>query len=356
MENKLLFKIAWFLVNGRRKVLKILEKTAFLLESGIPIKEAINSQYILAKMDKDIISLEVLKSIYLALQEGKTLSAGIKPFVSKDEYTLLLSAERTGALPLAIQNILRLDKEKRESKKILMESISSPLLVLVIAIGLIYYIGTQVLPPIVKFIGKDKITGSTKVIIYITDFVSSPLFFITIAGFVFLIIVIFATFPYLTGKIRVYLDKLLPWSLYKEYTGIMFLISLSVMVSSGIPIVQALKQMLSESTPYLRERIKVITALMLEGKSFGEALYYSGFEFPDREITYDMLIFSKYPNVEKKMFKIIEERFDAFKLKLHNSAKKISGLIHTGVYIIVIMIVLFVAQLMMNLTSNIGGK
>ncbi len=354
-RTNITFKVAWVLLGGRHRLLKILEKTAFLLESGIPIKEAIDSQYRVARKGNDYISSEVLRRVLVSLQEGKTMSEGIKDFLSSDEFTLLKNAEKTGNLVGAIENILRIEKEKKEAKKVLKEGIMGPISVLVVSILLLYYIGAKVLPPIISFIGEENISGVAKFIVVLSGIVRSPWFPVSIVSFFVVMVAIFMTFPVITGRVRLFLDNIPPWSIYKEYTGIIFLISISVMVASGIPIVQALKQVLPESSPYLKERVRKILQLMSEGKSFGEALYQSGYDFPNREVAYDMLIFSRYPNMEKKMFDIVQERFEMLKDNLKATARKIGGTLQALVYILVIGVVASVAQIMMQMQGKIGG-
>lgn len=349
------FKVAWVLLGGRRRLLKILEKTAFLLENGVPIKEAVDSQYRIARKGGDYLSSEILRRVLISLQEGKTMSEGIKDLLSSDEFTLLRNAEKTGNLVSAIENILRIEKEKREAKKVLREGIVGPVSVLVVSILLLYYIGAKVLPPIISFIGEDNISGVARFIVVLSGIVRSTLFPVAIVLFFAVMVVIFATLPILVGKVRLFLDRVPPWSIYREYTGLIFLISLSVMVASGIPVVQALKQVLPESSPYLRERVRKVLRLMSEGRSFGEALYQSGYDFPSREVAYDMLIFSRYPNMERKMFDIVEERFEMLKDDLRSAARKIGGALQTLVYLLVIGVVASVAQIMMLMQGKIGG-
>jgi len=346
------FRILYKLLGGRNKLLKILDKTSFLIENGLPIREAVESQLKIAKDTKDVISEELLKKILNSLAKGKTLSEALKEFLSDEEFLLLYNSEKNGKLRLAIKNLLRMEKEKKEALASLKEGATQPLLVLVVTLALIYYLGVKVLPPIVNFVGKDKLTGTGKFILYFSEFIKSPMFFGLIISFIILGVVVFISFPYLTGRIRVYLDNIFPYSIYREYVGITFLATLSIMVASGIPVMQALKEMVNNSSPYLKERVREFIILMSKGKSLGEAMYESGFNFPNREIVYDMLIFSKYPNVQGKVFEMVEERFKELQRNLKATADKISAGLQMFVYILVILITLASANLMMSIQNS----
>lgn len=348
------FRIAWVLLGGRKKLLKVLEKIAFLVENGLPIKEAIDSQYKLANMDRDFVTAKILRRMLVALREGKAMVDGIKDLLSAEEYMLLKNAEKTGKLPLAITNILMMDREKKEAKKVLREGITGPLSVFAVSVLLLYFIGEKVLPPILSFIGRENVHGAARFIVVLSDFVRSPLFPISLVMLFVCGVLVFLSFPVLTGNVRRVLDSLPPWSIYREYAGVVFLLSLSIMVASGVPITQALRQMLPEANPYLKERLKEFARLMSEGMSFGEALYHSGFNFPTREVAYDMYIFSRYPKVEQKMLDVVRERFEMLRDNLRATAKKIGAFLQMLVYLLVIGVVVSVAQIMMQLQGKVG--
>ena len=352
MERTL--KLFWYLLGGRKKLFKVLEKTAYMMENGIPVSDAVESQIALARRKKDSISLKILRQIKRALSSGQTLSDGVRSFISADEYTLLQNAERTGGLTKAIENLLRLEREKKSARTTLIESISQPLIVLMVAFGLFYYIGASVLPPIISFVGEENLTGGAGLMVAFSRAVRSPLFLVFVIAFFVLLGVVFFTLPVWTGRWRLYAEKLPPWSIYREYVGIMFLTSVSVMVSSGVPVMQALKQMLPSASPYLKERLRKIILLMSEGKSFGEALYESRYNFPSEEIAYDMLIFSRYPSMERKLFEMVEDRLDALKHSLKRNAKAVGTLLEFVVYALVIAVVFSFAQIMLQLQAKIG--
>uniref|UniRef100_A0A1A9VZ18 HTH luxR-type domain-containing protein n=1 Tax=Glossina brevipalpis TaxID=37001 RepID=A0A1A9VZ18_9MUSC len=111
----------------------------------------------------------------------------------------------------------------------------------------------------------------------------------SLLALLFMVIVaygIMKSLPRWTGNLRFHADKYPPWSLYKNLYGATFILNVDAMLSSGIPIEEALQKMLSASaSAWLNERLQATLNAMGSGgeENLGHALDITGYEFPGEE-------------------------------------------------------------------------
>ena len=85
--------------------------------------------------------------------------------------------------------------------------------------------------------------------------------------------------PVWTGQLRKLADALPLFSLYKQWTGLGFLISLSALLKAGVSLREALEKLERRSTRYTAERLQAV--LSRDDAYLGEALAQSGYGWPD---------------------------------------------------------------------------
>ncbi|MFU7556984.1 pilus assembly protein, partial [Pseudomonas paraeruginosa] len=62
---------------------------------------------------------------------------------------------------------------------------------------------------------------------------------ITLIGILVFLFLVFASLPYLRGGLRVHLDKLPPWSVYRMLHGSTFLLNVGVMIQANVSLQDA---------------------------------------------------------------------------------------------------------------------
>jgi type II secretory pathway component PulF len=85
--------------------------------------------------------------------------------------------------------------------------------------------------------------------------------------------------PVWTGELRRQVDKLPLFSLYKSWSGVGFLLSLSSLLKAGESLRDALEMLERRSPPYTAERLRAV--LTRDDAYLGEALAQSGYGWPD---------------------------------------------------------------------------
>jgi hypothetical protein len=92
--------------------------------------------------------------------------------------------------------------------------------------------------------------------------------------------------PRMAGRLRVWLEYIPPWSIYRDMHGYLWICSFLAQCKIGIADVDALENQAQDSrSPWLRSRLNTVQALMVnEGVTLPRAMELSGLNFPSPEI------------------------------------------------------------------------
>jgi len=184
-----------------------------------------------------------------------------------------------------------------------------PTFMIGLSLLIIVAVGVYMVPPLLEFAGNTTWTGSAASLVAISGF--ARVYWWTLPlGLGAIALTIYISFANLTGKVRVVLDKYPPWSLYRMFTGVSWLMSLAALVESGTPIAKALQSLKANSSPYLNERIDKTLSYMKNGDNLGTALKRSGFSFPDNELIGDLEIYSELDNFEETLNTVATDFLD----------------------------------------------
>jgi Type II secretory pathway, component PulF len=101
--------------------------------------------------------------------------------------------------------------------------------------------------------------------------------------------------PRFTGPVRVTLDKLPPWSIYRIVNGAGFLLSMGALVAAGVQSARALEKLRKNASPWLKERLDATLKHVYSGSNVGRAMQRAGYSFPDEEIIEDLCAYADLP-------------------------------------------------------------
>jgi hypothetical protein len=114
--------------------------------------------------------------------------------------------------------------------------------------------------------------------------------------------------PMLTGPVRIALDGMPPWSIYRLSMGGGWLLSVSAMLEAGLVNKDVLQNVLggAAGNPWLHERTQAVIDRLALGLNLGEAMD-TRFRFPDAELVEDMRDYAKSSNFSLVMARIGKE-------------------------------------------------
>ena len=243
-----------------------------------------------------------------ALQNGQPFSEALRGW-APDRERLMLSVGDVSDLESALLNLIKVTEGTTKMIRPIIGAISYPAFLLMMVTLIIYGIGAYMVPPMIEAAPNVQWTGIAKNLADLSDWIRVywPIAFsiVPVSG-----IIIYATIGVWTGSIRAIFDKLPPWSLYKVFVGITWLLAMSALIKGGTPVANALRALRRDSTRYLKERIDKTLVFINNGDNLGLALAKTGLDFPDPEIIGDLKIYSEMDNFEEALDKLANEWLD----------------------------------------------
>ena len=222
------------------------------------------------------------------------------------------------------------------------------------AILIIYGIGAYMVPPMIDAAPSVRWVGTAATLVDISEWIRENWLaaFIT---FPIVMLVVYATIGIWTGPIRAVVDNIPPWSLYKVFIGITWLLALSALVKGGVPVSTALSSLRRDSNAYLKERIDKTLAFIKNGDNLGQALMKTGLNFPDKEIIADLKIYSELDNFEEALEKLADDWLEESAYMIEQKASLLNMAALLAVAGVIAWAVFGVFEMQDQITSAMGA-
>lgn len=240
-----------------------------------------------------------------SLQEGQTFSDSLKGWAPNRE-RLMLSVGDVSDLESALLNLIRVAEGSSRMIRPIIGAVTYPFFLMMLSVLIIWAIGVYMVPPMLSAAPNAQWTGTAKDLVNLSAWIKIH-WLEAFSVLPILALTIYLTIGIWTGPIRVKIDRCPPWSLYKIFTGITWLLALSALVKGGVPVSVALTSLKKDSSRYLVERIDAALFYIKNGDNLGQALDKSGMEFPDKAVVTDLKIYSELDNFEEALDKLANE-------------------------------------------------
>ena len=275
--------------------LQVYRKLGALLKNRFSLMDALERIYNISSKDgKDPgDSMAIATANWMQrVRNGNSFSEALQGWVPSTEI-LMLSVGDVASLELALQHTVRVVEGMNKMRSLVMGAVSYPLFLMFMVCLLIWGVAKFMVPPMVSAVPNLHWTGVAKSLVDLSVFVDQhPILLFSILP----VIVVFVsiTFPFWKGKSRAVFDSVPPWSIYRVFIGVSWLLALSALVRAGMPVSRAMKALsTTDASPYLRYRIDRALAYINNGDNLGEALYHTQLKFPDEEIVGDLRIYAE---------------------------------------------------------------
>jgi type II secretory pathway component PulF len=243
-----------------------------------------------------------------SLQNGFAFSDALKGWAPSRE-RLMLSVGDMSDLESALMNLIRVAEGTDKMLKPIIGAIAYPSFLLLMSVLVIYAIGAYMVPPMEDAAPGARWSGSARDLVDVSHWIQKN-WLLAFSFFPALFILIYATIGIWTGPTRKAIDDCPPWSLYKMFMGITWLLSLSALIKGGVPISVALASLRKDSNRYLRERIDRAMDFIKNGDNLGQALSKTKLNFPDKDIVADLRIYAELDNFEDALDKLANDWLD----------------------------------------------
>ncbi len=288
--------------------LAVYRKLMALLKNRFSLMDALDRLYQIASKDgknpDDTMAIAVTHW-RRSIQNGDSFSVALRGWAPSTEL-LMLSVGDVANLELALENTIKVVEGVNRMKEPVINAISYPMFLICMVIFLIWGVGRFMVPPMVDAVPDLVWTGLAKSLVDLSYFVADHPYALFATLPVIFSIIIF-TFPRWRGGLRAKFDKAPPWSIYRIFIGVGWLLSLAALVKAGTPVSKAMRSLRADASRYLLYRIDRALLFVNNGDNLGDALYRTGLGFPDEEVVGDLRIYAELDNFPNALEQLAQD-------------------------------------------------
>ncbi len=283
-------------------------KLSALLRNRFSLMDALERMYQIASKDgkKPDETMAIAVVAWMReVQNGESFSNALRGWAPATE-VMLLSVGDIANLEMALENTIKVVEGVRRMKEPVIGAVSYPLFLIAMALFLIYGVGRWMVPPMLSAVPNLQWKGLAKSLVSLSYFVSDHPFLLALTLPIAILIVVI-TLPRWKGKSRAIADRIPPYSIYRIFIGVGWLLSLSSLVKAGTPVSKAMRALRADSTPYLLHRIDRALSFVNNGDNLGDALYKTELGFPDDEVIGDLRIYAELDNFSEALGRLSDD-------------------------------------------------
>ena len=288
---------------GFQPRIRFYQEFAALLRSGMSKPEAVALLALVAsdegKKKGEAMSV-LLTAVLRDMRNGRSFGEAIKNWVPSDDRMVLEASENSDDFPGQLEQYCWTLRQKRKVVGTIVGGLTYPVFLFSMVFGMLVYFGRVIVPDIAQLLPVEQWTGMAAFLAFLGRFAENYALW-TAFSIIGLLILIAFSLPRWTGAIRRFADHLPIYKLYRVYTGISFMLSMSSLMRGGTAPIVAIERVLPLTTPYVRERLVKIRRGMLNGQDFGEALHRFGKYWPDYKMNLSIKIFSQTQDLSSRL-------------------------------------------------------
>lgn len=301
------FKQTWLKVRfGIGKRLSFYKRLMAYTEEGYPVYDTLLK--FKTRMDKRKDPLgKIIAYWLLGMKQGRQFSQVIEGWVPESEINLIAAGERGEGIQYGLKETIRFTEAASKMKAVIVGGSIYPGVLTIMALVFLSSFSQFLSPTFVSILPMPMWPGDAQFLQNSSEFLVS--YWIIIVGILVGIgYIVKKTISKWTNPTRKIFDKMPPWSVYKSYNMAAFLITLSAMMKSGIPLNDSLKSMHKISSKWLQKYLeKMMLNLKKGGKNFGVALDVG---LMDEETAGDIIDYSDLGKFEKAIHSIGEQSIE----------------------------------------------
>ncbi|PHM37615.1 type IV pilus biosynthesis protein PilR [Xenorhabdus mauleonii] len=330
--------------------LTLYEDLAFLLDNNLPVEKALNAM-ILSYGTKRPPVVFCLEDALSAISQGKSVDQGFSEWVPRQEAAILSAGAQDGNLAAALNRAITVVQGMDEMKSALMSTLAYPMLLLGTTFAMMKMVTVYFLPRLETLSSKENWGGALWWLNSISEFfVNNAL----LHGVFILFIIGFVTWsmPNLTGNVRKHiLDKIMPWSIYRDVLGVGFLLNFSALMRAQVTTQDAINILSNHAQPWLFERLAATQQQVSQGDHLGIALRNAGFGFPSPRAIDKLALLTGGDNAENIIENFARNWLKQTVAKIKKTAKLLSN-IALGTSAGYMILILLATQDLNNLVGN----
>lgn len=252
----------------------------------------------------------VYEDILDKLKTGSSESESLKKFLPETD-VMMVEAFVNDDISIGFKQLIEYNEKIHEMNSSLKKAVIKPAGYFIALYAIIGYFSLFLIPEILKTLPEGaELSWGSEVMVFLNDNYISMLVW-TIIIVIAIIAILSWALPRYNGSLRLTLEAVPPFSIYKIVNGCGFLNALNSLTSSGFQEFEAIEKMrdlaVANKNIYMAYRLNIIVDKMKQSASVGAALVDMKLNFPDKEILKDLEIYSTYGILDESLSKMTED-------------------------------------------------
>ncbi|QLK62106.1 type II secretion protein F [Enterobacteriaceae bacterium Kacie_13] len=264
------------------------------------------------------VKLQVLIS---KMKVGISISSVFQGLIPQDELSVIHASERSGGLADGFLTLVSIINYNELLRKQLVSAVTFPLIMMVIALIVITGYALKVFPAFEKVVPVSHWPQITQMLFAFGNALYHGLWLMILLGAIGVFFCLRFLMGNLTGLLRnKYLDRVLPFSTFKQIAASVFLNNLARMLKNNIPINDSLNIISLNSNRWQKYHVNMMLSKMTSGANYGDSLNTGLF---GAEELLNITLYSSLPSFNEVLTAVSERS----RTKIQEYIKKISGLL-----------------------------
>ena len=248
----------------------------------------------------------VYEDIASQLARGSNESESLKQYVPPVD-SMMIQSFAQDDISTGFKGLIEYNERTREMNSALIKALAYPSFLFAFILGIVYYFSTSLIPSLTTAIPPDaELSGTSEMMIFMSNNYSSFLTTI-ILSLVSIVALLAYLLPNYNGRFRKNLENIPPFSIYRIVNGCGFLNALSALSKAGFQQHQAIEEMMTTATPYLKYRLELISEQIKNSDNLGSALVNINLNFPDKKMLKEIELVSRFGVLEDSLDKYSEQ-------------------------------------------------
>lgn len=289
--------------------LRLYRKMSKMLSNGLPLLKVLEELRDRAshhgKKPGEPVAL-ILDDCRRSVQNGRLLSEALEGWAPRAEQMILMAGEQSGKLESTLISVVNVVQARKKINAVIVGGMAYPLAILALVLAYVWLFGVKVIPQFTLMVDPAKWHGSARSLYLMSQWVQQWML-VTLLALGGLLVVLFVSLPRWRGNLRIWADKLPPYSIYRLMVGSSFLMAFSALQGAGMTVEKALMRLSHLAPPWLRERLDGALLGVRSGLNCGEALRNTGYEFPSQEVIDDLCVYAEYKGFAEALKLLADE-------------------------------------------------
>lgn len=245
---------------------------ADMLHSGLPIYDSIEK---LRSEGEALLGTgfsKKLDTLMTRMKKSPSVSSSFETLIPMEELSAITAAENSGSLAEGFASMVMTINYQQKLKSQLIKSVTFPAIMMVLALVVIAGYAIKVFPAFEKVVAVSRWPGVTQNLYHFGTALYNGLWMTFLVVIVTTVVVIRLVMFNVSGEFRnKFLDRIIPFSIYKKLVATVLINDLSLMIKNKIPIANCLMIIERNANRWVKSHIKKMQDNMAKGLNYGDA-------------------------------------------------------------------------------------